>query len=714
MRVHKNKILNIVVSVIMAVAMVVGLCTVFDADTVEVNAASNTFEKSISGFPDSYKPYLRTLHAKYPKWKFVSYNTGINFTTAVSEEFKDNKSLIENAYSKFLKSNASGDYNVSKGTYIPKDGGNWVTTSKNAIAYFMDPRNFLNTTHIYMFESLSFDSETQTQAGVEAILDGSFMYKTNIGYITTAGKYKSTNTRYSAQIMSAAKSTKVSAYYLASKILQEIGTKKNSKYAGMGASGSVSGQYSKAYTGIYNFYNIGAYSGANPIANGLSWASSGKTYGRPWTTPGKSILGGAQYIGEKYINCGQNTTYYQRFNVNKNAKYSLYTHQYMTNIYGAASEASFTAEAYESLGIAALEKTFIIPVFNNMPNETNIVRLGNTTKSGSTIASVNLRKGPSTGYKTLVTLSKGDAVKVNGGVMTDVLYGTQWLSNPYWYKVSVTKNGKSYNGYLAATYVNLNSEKNVAKGEKVKLPVTLNKSETVYYMSDNPAIATVDSSGYVTGIKNGFVTIRAFLGAGSMGSMTIQVGGANYKPKKPVMKGASKNYKSIKLTWTPESGVSGYMIYKKNAQGKYALIKRVGGSTSSYIDTKLTTGQAYSYKLKAFRKVNKVKYKSAKSKTVTVRPIPGRTKIKSIVSTGSNVVITWKQIKGASGYKVYRSEKKNGTYKEIVSLSGKKSNTFTNRKLTKGRTYYYKVAAFRNVSGRTIYGTQSKIKSVKK
>ena len=63
MRVHKNKILNIIVSVIMAVAMVVGLCTVFDADTVEVNAASNTFEKSISGFPDSYKPYLRTLHA---------------------------------------------------------------------------------------------------------------------------------------------------------------------------------------------------------------------------------------------------------------------------------------------------------------------------------------------------------------------------------------------------------------------------------------------------------------------------------------------------------------------------------------------------------------------------------------------------------------------------------------------------------------------------
>lgn len=90
----------------------------------------------------------------------------------------------------------------------------------------------------------------------------------------------------------------------------------------MGASGSVSGQYSKTYTGIYNFYNIGAYSSANPIANGLAWASNrkDKTYNRPWTKPGKSIIGGASYIGEKYINCGQNTTYYQRFNVNKGFK----------------------------------------------------------------------------------------------------------------------------------------------------------------------------------------------------------------------------------------------------------------------------------------------------------------------------------------------------------------------------------------------------------
>ena len=718
MRVHKSRIVNIVVSLIMTVAMVLGLCTVFEANKTEVYAAT-AFEKSISGFPDSYKPYLRALHKKYSNWKFVPYNTGINFSTAVAEEYKGNKSLIENAYSKFLKSNAAGDYNVSSGTYIAKDGGSWVSASKNTIAYFMDPRNFLNTKHIYMFEQLSFDPATQTQAGVEAVLDGSFMYKTKIGYITSAGKYRASSVLYSSKIMEAAQKYNVSAYYLASKILQEIGSKKNAKYAGMGASGSVSGQYSangKKYTGIYNFYNIGAYSSSNPIANGLAWASdkSDKTYGRPWTTPGKSILGGAQYIGEKYINCGQNTTYYQRFNVNRDSKYALFTHQYMTNIYGAASEAALTSDAYDSLGISALAKTFIIPVYKNMPVETNSVRLGSTAKSGTAIANVNLRKGPSTESSTVVTLSKGDKLTVTGGIMTDVSFGTRWLSNPYWYKVSLVKYGKSYTGYLAASYISTSAEYGVAKGQKIKLTASLKNSETIYYMSDNPAVATVDSAGNVTGVSEGTVTIRAFLSGGSMGFATVLVGGSGIKPKKPVVKGQSRGYNSIRLTWEQESGLDGYIIYRRNSKGKYTLYKIIEKSVSSFVDYNLTTGATYSYKVKAYRLMGTVKNKSAVSRAVDVRPIPGTTEIRSIVSVKSGAQITWKKIKGIGGYNVYRSEKKKGKYKRVATLFGKNKITYTNKTLVKGRTYYYKVAAFKKVSGQVIYGNHSKVKAIRK
>ncbi|MFR6560633.1 MAG: Ig-like domain-containing protein [Eubacterium ventriosum] len=59
-------------------------------------------------------------------------------------------------------------------------------------------------------------------------------------------------------------------------------------------------------------------------------------------------------------------------------------------------------------------------------------------------------------------------------------------------------------------YVNLKGEYTIAKAGRLKLPTTLKTSERVYYLSDNPAIATVDDAGNVKGIGAGTVTIHGF------------------------------------------------------------------------------------------------------------------------------------------------------------------------------------------------------------
>lgn len=776
------------IAVVLCVAMVLSLCVMIPQSKAE--AATSTFEKSIAGFPDSYKPYLRTLHDKYPNWKFVPYNTGIAFTTAVKKEYENDRSLIENAYSNYLKSNASGNYNSSTKKYIAKDGSSWVVASKNCISYFMDPRNFLDEEHIYMFEQLSFDAATQTQAGVEAILQGSFMYNTNIGYLNSLGKYIATNVKYSAQIMSAARETNVSAYYIASKILQEIGKSKHSVYAGMGAGGSINGNYSSTYKGIYNFYNIGASSGANPIANGLSWAKSGNTYERPWTTPAKSILGGAKYIGEKYINCGQNTTYYQRFNVNNNSKYNLYDHQYMTNICGAASEASYTSDAYRALGITALAKTFVIPVYNDMTPKNKTVTLGTGTKTGSVISSVNMRKGAGTAYDKVITLSAGDKVTVIGGIMTTVPFGTRWLSNPYWYQVSVNKSGKKYTGYIAASYVSLDVQMYAAKSVKTKLPVTTSSGGKIYYMTSDPSVATVEYTGYVKGKKKSTVTIYAFSATGNMSAIKVKftdakpvtsvslnqkeaqisVGG-NLKlkasllpadattqtlkwkssktsvakvsssgnvtakkpgkatitatsdsgksakcvitvvPKKVSVKGASKSYNSIKLTWKKRKNVTAYWVYRKNSVGKYVKIAKVKGTKTSFTDKKLIMGTSYSYKVRAYKKVSKVNYKGPYSKVITVKPVTAKPAVVGKAAKKS-VSLTWKKVQGASGYNIYRSDSSNGVYSLVKNINKSGVLAYTEKGLQPKTTYYYKVCAYRNVSGNVIEGKKSKIVSI--
>ncbi len=695
MNLQKKKFFHKFIASAMSLAMVLGLCASFQVSTKRVNGADAAFESSISGFSDSYKPYLRTLHSQYPNWKFVPYQTGLDFSTVVNKECENNKSLIENAYSIYLKSNASGDYNSSKGNYIAKDGGSWVSASKNAVAYFLDPRNFLNPEQIYMFEQLSFDAATQSQAGVEAVLQGSFMANTAIGYITTQGKYKTSDILYSRQILDAGRSANVSAYYIASKIIQEIGKKKNSKYAGMGESGSVSGTYSKKYTGIYNFYNIGAYSGKNPIANGLEWASTGKTYQRPWNTPFKSIAGGAEYIGEKYINCGQNTIYLQRFNVNKNSRYSLYDHQYMTNIYGAASEATFTSEAYNSLGIASLAKTFVIPVYLNMPNESNVVRLGSAAnKTGRTLSTVNVRKGPSTDYATIITLAKDDVVTVTQGVLTNAQFGTKWLSNPYWYKVKINKNGKSYEGYIASTYVTLNSEYTITKGVRTQIPVNLSNYETVYYMSDNPAIATVDAAGYVTGMKGGTVTIRVFTQGGSMSATTVTVSEKGCVLNCTKVKLQAGENKKLKATVYPTDSTNKTVQWSSSNKA-VAKVTKKGKIKSVAPGTAVITAKA------AIGGV---------AGTCTVTVVPKKPVVSAKGKKGA-VKLKWTKMKNVTAYQIYRKKGK-GKYKLIAKIKGT-AGSYKNKKLKKGKKYTYRVRAYTLVGKKKYKSKKSSAVTVK-
>ena len=166
-------------------------------------------------------------------------------------------------------------------------------------------------------------------------------------------------------IMDAAAQSGVSPYVLAAMILQEQGTN--------GGSPLISGNYS-GYPGYYNFFNVEAYQSGSmsAIQTGLRYASQSGSYGRPWNTVEKSIIGGAQNYGDNYVKAGQNTFYLKKFNVQGS---NPYKHQYMSNVQGAASEAERLSKAYSSLKNSALE--FYIPVFNNMPEQACAAPTGN-------------------------------------------------------------------------------------------------------------------------------------------------------------------------------------------------------------------------------------------------------------------------------------------------------------------------------------------------
>lgn len=341
----------------------------------KARAVTGTYSSELKKFPADYQKLLATLHKAHPNWVFIAKNTGQDWNEVVAKESisggksSTNNSLLPKTAGSLLLSKKSTDYNASTGVYIGKDGPNWVSASRPAVAYYADPRNFLTDRYIFMFEALNYNSKYHTLTGVENILKGTDLYKKKISYLDKKGKTFNLKRTYGETILAAGANTGVSPLFLTSKIRQETGAKLTN--------GSISGKYSygrKSYRGYYNYYNIGAVPGGatgSAVANGLIFAkggSSGKntSYTRPWWSPVSSITGGAQWIAEKFIKRGQNTIYYERFNTIVKPYYS---HQYMQNLTGAAAEANSTYNTYNNMNIVNDAYVFYIPVYKNMPSQ---------------------------------------------------------------------------------------------------------------------------------------------------------------------------------------------------------------------------------------------------------------------------------------------------------------------------------------------------------
>ena len=145
------------------------------ADTAVV-LSDEEFEKALSdqGFPEDYKPALRVLHEKHPTWTFKAKATGIKWGDVLKAESAVGKNLVTKSAISSWKSTESTAFNWKKNTWYGFDGGSWVAASEGLVAYYLDPRNFLDETQIFQFESLEYQ-DYQNEDGVKTLLAGTFM-----------------------------------------------------------------------------------------------------------------------------------------------------------------------------------------------------------------------------------------------------------------------------------------------------------------------------------------------------------------------------------------------------------------------------------------------------------------------------------------------------------------------------------------------------------
>ena len=453
------------------------------------NAASvkQEVKSGISSFPSDYQALLNKLidETDHTNWKFYAYYTGIDWDDLVKAEGSCKKNRIHKSFDTVLRCSCG---NVADEYYCAND---------NATAYYMDPRNFINERNIFQFLDISYNSNIQTKAKVEEMVKKYkvFNYGKSVTFIMSDEKHKDYNRTvtmtYTDIIMEAAKQSNMSPINIVAKIVQEVGSN---------GSGSTSGTNS-TYPNCYNFFNIGAYDG-DGVTNALKYADN-----HGWHCPYTSIVEGAIFCGTDYINRGQNTSYFFKFDVvgtsilepgksqtvNTN---NFYSPQYMTNIMDPYNQSATLFSAYTNTNSLDENLVFIIPIYNNMPEyvvkPSTLLSSDNQDLYYADITStLSTRTGPGLNYSYgNVTLYKDDLV-----IMLDrkckTSGGYDWDKVQFW-------NGTT--GYVASEYLEKYTN---SQGEEPNEPVSDEKIVGIGY-------ADVSSS---LNIRKGAGTTYAIVGS---------------------------------------------------------------------------------------------------------------------------------------------------------------------------------------------------------
>lgn len=370
----------------------------------QVFAVNQTISEDINSIDSSKYPgvkeQIQQLKTKHPNWSFKILYTDIDWNEAIGKEYLGHGSSPKNLVPK--THNSSWICNIC-GVDKAYDNGSWRCASKSGIEYMMDPRNSINEADIFQFEELT--STGSDVNIVKKMTNGTFLQ----------GREQ--------EITNIANTKGVNAYYIVARLIQE-----------QGKSGSelISGK-----TGYYNAFNFGASGSTSEqvIANGLAYAKK-----KGWDTLEKSISGGVDLIANEYIKIGQNTLYFQKFNVTKK---STFAHQYQQNLFAAKTESATLRNTYLDIESYDSKHTFIIPVFKNMPPKACLTPDGNSTAtSGADLVKINvttslkLRKAPE------------DSTKVDwlwkNEIVARLEKGTTKINGAYWDKIQKANGNVGY------------------------------------------------------------------------------------------------------------------------------------------------------------------------------------------------------------------------------------------------------------------------------
>lgn len=171
----------------------------------------------------------------------------------------------------------------------------------------------------------------------------------------------------------------------------------------------------------------------------------------------------------------------------------------------------------------------------------------------------------------------------------------------------------------------------------------------------------------------------------------------------PTKVAVSNTGSGIKVTWNKVTGATAYRVYRKGPDGLRTCLSTLSNSTFAYTDTavKSKNGVSYTYEVLACSKLGE----GTPSSGNTLVRLTGVT-VKSLKKSGSALKLTWTRNSKATGYYIYRKTG-SGSWSKVKTITKNSTLTYTDKTVKKGKTYSYRVCAYKGDSTSTVSNTKT-------
>jgi beta-N-acetylglucosaminidase/uncharacterized protein YraI len=292
-------------------------------------------------------------------------------------------------------------------TKTPKEDGQGIyPANRKLVEHYANPANYSRGSQDYLqFLVLS------QPAGIDPV-------EVNQSILRSAG----TLTGTARDFVDAANSHQVNEIYLMAHALHETGNGTSQLARGVTVNGRT----------VYNMFGIGAFDGT-AVSSGAQ-----RAYDEGWFTPRDAIIGGAEFIANRYISTGRDTLYKMRWdpgNYNSSSN-----RQYATHVSWAANQTNRMNTIYNQLD--NFYQMFDVPNFQSQPSSTNSTFIEFPSGiTGRINSNVNYRSGPGTSHSSYGVLTTGTSVEIIG-------------SNAFgWYQIKVNNR----TAWVSSGFINTNN-----------------------------------------------------------------------------------------------------------------------------------------------------------------------------------------------------------------------------------------------------------------